>query len=261
MGREASELLTSRRSFQMKYWLQLSIILAAIAILPATSYVMAGEEKKESGEKPFYVGAFGGYSFPVDATNVEGRGAVDGVSFSDIGLKQGWSGGLKFGWKVPGSYYGNERNNGFNWEFEYWYQNIHSKQQDVTATIPGVGSAQVSLSGANGHVHIFASNWILRRPTGMIQPYAGVGPSLVMANFSGSQSTSTSLGIGDESAIAFGLNMLVGTRVMFSKSLGVFAEFKHNRAFNLEFDTAQFDLNTTAVVGGLTLDFESISIP
>jgi hypothetical protein len=228
----------------MKFYRRLAISLAIMFLLPVNAYVMANEDKKESQEKPFYVGVFGGYSFPQDA-HLRPSDPTPGID-----IKGGLSGGLKTGWMLPGQTYGGW----FNWEFEYWYQNNRVKQQ----TFPGIGT----LSGANGHVHIFSSNFILRRPTGKIQPYVGLGPSLVYADVNGSDSTTSALGTGNQSATSFGLNFLVGTRVMFTDTLGMFVEYKRNTAFNAAFDDGgRYRFTTNAVAGGVTWDFESITLP
>jgi len=183
-------------------------------------------------EKPLYVGVFGGYSFPDDRHNAPA-------------FQNGWSGGVKAGWVLPPLSY----DRWFNWELEYWYQNMHLKQQNI---------GPFSLSGANGHVHTFASNFILRRPTGIIQPYIGAGPSIVYADFNGSQAAINSFGPSSSSTVVFGANFLVGTRIMFGNTLGVFAEYKRNWAI---FDKNRSDLHSNAAVGGLVWDFDYVSLP
>lgn len=223
----------------MRHWTRLAFILAIIFLLPVNSYVMASEDDKESHVKPLYVGVFGGVSFPQDAHLRPGAGLAPGID-----IKGGFSGGLKAGWVLPPLSYGNW----FNWELEYWYQNNKVKQ---FGAIPG----------ANAHVHIFSSNFILRRPTGKIQPYIGVGPSLVYADFNGSDTTASAFGQANQSASSLGLNFLVGTRVMFTDSLGMFVEYKRNTAFNAAFDSGTYRFTTNAVAVGVTWDFDSISLP
>jgi len=183
-------------------------------------------------EKPLYVGVFGGYSFPDNRSNAPE-------------FQNGWSGGVKAGWVLPPLSY----DRWFNWELEYWYQNIHIKQQ---------GMGQNSLSGANGHVHTFASNFILRRPTGVFRPYVGAGPSIVLVDVNGPQATINSLGANGASAVTFGVNFLVGTRIMFGNTLGVFAEYKRNWAI---YDRGRSDLHANAGVGGLVWDFDYFALP
>ena len=226
----------------MKFYRRLAMSLAIMFLLPMTGYVMAKETKEESQVKPLYVGVFGGLSFPQDAHVRPG-------DTPGIDMQGGFSGGLKAGWVLPPLSY----DNWFNWELEYWYQNNRIKQQ----TIPGVGT----ISGANGHTHIFSSNFIFRRPTGKIQPYIGVGPSLVYADINGSDSTASAFGTGNQTATSLGLNFLVGTRVMFTDSLGMFVEYKRNTAFNAAFDSGRYRFTTNAVAVGLTWDFESVSLP
>lgn len=222
----------------MKLYRRLAMSLAIMALLPVNAYAMANEDKKESPEKPFYVGVFGGVSFPQDMHT-----PISSAS-PGIDMKGGLSGGLKTGWALPGQTYGGW----FNWEFEYWYQNNRLKQLGP-------------LSGANSHVHIFSSNFILRRPTGKIQPYVGVGPSLVYADVNASDSTTSAVGIGNQSATSLGLNFLVGTRVKFTDTFGMFVEYKRNTALNAAFDTGRYRFTTNAVAVGLAWDFESITLP
>ena len=221
----------------MKFYRRLMISLAIMLLLPTTGYVMAKEAKQEPQVKPLYLGVFGGLSFPQDAHLRPG----DSIT---IDMQGGFSGGLKAGWVLPPLSY----DNWFNWELEYWYQNNRVKQFGP-------------LPGANGHTHIFSSNFILRRPTGVIQPYIGLGPSLVYMDFNGPNNAVTAFGPEGQSTTAFGLNLLVGTRVKFTDSLGMFVEFKRNTAFNAAFDSGRYSLTTNAVAVGLTWDFESVSLP
>ena len=221
----------------MKFYRRLVISLAIMLLLPTTGYVMAKEAKQEPQVKPLYLGVFGGLSFPQDAHLRPG----DSIT---IDMQGGFSGGLKAGWVLPPLSY----DNWFNWELEYWYQNNRVKQFGP-------------LPGANGHTHIFSSNFILRRPTGVIQPYIGLGPSLVYMDFNGPNNAVTAFGPEGQSTTAFGLNLLVGTRVKFTDSLGMFVEFKRNTAFNAAFDSGRYSLTTNAVAVGLTWDFESVSLP
>ena len=204
-----------------------------VATLSFTVLCGAMATSQAAEEKPLYVGVFGGYSFPDNRRNAP--------EFHD-----GWSGGLKAGWVLPPLSY----DRWFNWELEYWYQNIHTKQQ-------GIG--QNSQLGANGHVHTFASNFILRRPTGIFRPYAGVGPSIVFVDFNSPQASGNSSGAGGTSTVAFGANFLVGTRIMFANTLGVFAEYKRNWA--IFFDGDRSDLHSNAAVGGLVWDFDYFALP
>lgn len=221
----------------MKFYRRLMISLAIMLLLPTTGYVMAKEAKQEPQVKPLYLGVFGGLSFPQDAHLRPG----DSIT---IDMQGGFSGGLKAGWVLPPLSY----DNWFNWELEYWYQNNRVKQFGP-------------LPGANGHTHIFSSNFILRRPTGVIQPYIGLGPSLVYMDFNGPNNAVTAFGPEGQSTTAFGLNLLVGTRVKFTDSLGMFVEFKRNTAFNAAFDSGRYRFTTNAVAVGLTWDFESVSLP
>lgn len=229
----------------MTFYHRIAVSLAIIVLLPLNGYVMANEDNKESHVKPLYIGVFGGVSFPQDM-QLRPDSPPPGID-----MKGGFSGGLKAGWVLPYANY----DNWVNWELEYWYQNNRVKQM----VVPGVGA----LSGANGHFHIFSSNFVFRRPTGMIQPYVGVGPSLVYADLNGSDSnlTTSTFGTGNQSAVSLGLNFLVGTRVKFTDSLGLFVEYKRNTAFNAAFDNGRYSFTTNAVAAGLVWEFESVSLP
>ena len=207
----------------------LAFLILCVAM--TTAHAAEGKSGDVVEAKSFYVGVFGGYSFPDNVRN-------------GPELQNGWSGGVKAGWVLPPLSY----DRWFNWELEYWYQNINSKQQN-------------SLSGAYGHVHTFASNFIFRRPTGVFRPYAGVGPSIVFVDVNGPPATVNNLlggTDGNTSAVAFGANFLVGTRIMFGNTLGVFAEYKRNWAI---FDGGRSDLHTNAGVGGFVWDFDNLWLP
>jgi hypothetical protein len=226
----------------------LGILITSLALTIACEVSNAAEPVKEG--RPFYVGVFGGYSFP-ENVSFTGEGILQGLSFSDASMKNGWNGGLKLGWVLPTPSY----EGWLSWEFEYWYQNLGIKQQTLTITSIGGGQAQVT--GSKMDVHTFASNIVFRRPTGVIRPYVGVGPSLVYVDLR----DGPPLGNGTRSAAGFGINLLAGTRIMFTQYFGMFAEYKHNRAFDLKLNDVSFNLNSNAVVGGLVWDFDAFSLP
>ncbi len=87
-----------------------------------------------------------------------------------------------------------------------------------------------------------AFNSIIRWPKGPIQPYIGVGPSIVYSD-----------GIGGRDS-AFGLNMLVGTRILLGSRAFIFGEAKLNQS-ELEFDAASVTLRQQGLVAGLALTF------
>jgi len=68
-------------------------------------------------------------------------------------------------------------------------------------------------------------------------------------------------GAADTSSTAFGANVLVGTRIMFSKNFGMFTEYKRNWAFSLEFNGVRSDLNSNSLVGGLIWEFDNFWLP
>ncbi len=87
-----------------------------------------------------------------------------------------------------------------------------------------------------------AFNSILRWPIGPIQPYIGIGPSIVYSD-----------GIGGRDS-AFGLNMLAGTRILLGSRAFIFGEAKLNKS-ELDFDAATVTLTQRGLVAGIALAF------
>ena len=87
-----------------------------------------------------------------------------------------------------------------------------------------------------------AFNSILRWPKGPLQPYVGIGPSIVWSD-----------GIGGEDS-AFGLNALAGMRIVLGSRLFIFGEAKFNQS-NLDFPAASVKLTQRGLVAGVALAF------
>lgn len=85
-------------------------------------------------------------------------------------------------------------------------------------------------------------NSIFRIPKGPIQPYVGVGPSLVWSD-----------GIGGQ-AYGFGVNMLVGTRILLGSKAFLFGEYKRNHS-EMDFPAATVTVRQQGVVAGIALTF------
>lgn len=159
-------------------------------------------------DSKFYVGAYGGYTFPEE---------LGTRSMSNTGIY-----GLKAGFIPPPEI------TWFNLEGELF----------VTSHTVGAEGATAS---ANVGIMVVALNWILRYPGERIQPYLGVGPSVVWAQ-------SSQLGNSD---LSMGVNFVVGSRFALTKNMFLFGEYKHNRASIF----SGLDYRLHAAVGGIGLNF------
>lgn len=123
-------------------------ISGAVSVLCFTAFLLstAVSPVQAAGDKPFYVGIFGGIAMP-DDLNID-------PPDRDVKLKNSWALGAKAGYIFPQS----------DWlaaELEYFY--IAEQDSDE----PGVGGDFSS--------HNVMANILMRYPQGRIHPYAGVG--------------------------------------------------------------------------------------
>lgn len=188
----------------------------------------------------FYVAPFGGLTIAGELSDLKGRRATAGTTFSDLDLDNGGMLGLKLGFSPP------PKVTWFSWELEAFYSSPHVKQQTVTATSNGT-STSGEAPGSNLRHLVAAFNFVLRYPYGPVQPYAGIGPSIVWLR-------SSNPNTGTTSDSSLGLNLLAGTRIMMNDHIGGFIEFKHNRS-SFIFPALKGDVNLSAVVVGLVLGF------
>ena len=188
-----------------------------------------------------YVAAQAGVTFPGDLTNVEGIQTLQGVKTTDLALKTSMEEGIKIGYFLPGS---------LKWlgvETEAFYTNPHLKQQAImlSGSVGGQSFAPFSspIDGAHVRMATWAVNLIARYPGVHFQPYAGVGLGIFWARVSGNSAN----GIGTASDTSPGLNVLAGLRYLVSRHLGVFTEYKYNRAtFDFGQDGGPFPVDTKA---------------
>jgi len=196
-----------------------------------------------------YVAGEVGAGFPNDLKSVEGTGSIHGVQFSDISFKNTFIYGGKLGyffddpsWKWIGM------------ELEVFNSNPHIKQQTVTAAGGGATASTIA-NGAHVMVTTTALNLVMRYPSKLIEPYAGIGLAFVHAKLS-DETGSTS----DDSP---GLNVLAGLRGFLTKNLAVFGEVKYTYT-SFSFENAGATVgegitgiySTYGIVGGLSWHFK-----
>jgi opacity protein-like surface antigen len=169
-----------------------------------------------------YVALYGGKTAPHRFQEVHGTGALSSVELTDLN----WARSTVVGAKIGGFLPGNEGWLGI--ETEFFYTNPHIKQQDITFSAPGVTTTD-NFGGAHVRVMTWAVNWVVRYRGKWIQPYIGVGPAVFWARMSGAQAGTVPPDIGTGSDTSAGLNALAGIRLLFTKRLVLFAEYKYNR--------------------------------
>lgn len=130
---------------------------------------------------------------------------------SDLALKSSLAYGAKLGHYLDNLKY-------FGVETEAYTLTPDIKQQ--TVAINGVPAG--TISGSHLRVTTWAANVIYRYPGETFQPYAGVG----MGVFFASASNAT----GSDTSVSPGLNVLAGLRLMVTKQIGLFGEYKFNMA-------------------------------
>lgn len=190
-----------------------------------------------------YVAVFGGINLAQPLTNVHGLQDLSSVHLSDLDLARSPIYGVKAGLFLPSP------QSWFGLETEVFYSNPHVKQQPVTAT--GSKSGTDSLGGAHIRMTTWAFNWVARYPGERFQPYAGVGLGIFWARLSGNDYG------GSGSDTSLGLNALAGVRLLVTRHIGLFAEYKYNRAsFDLGGDVMLHTLyQAHNLVGGLSVHF------
>lgn len=191
-----------------------------------------------------YIGIYGGMAFPEDLSNVEGRGSLSGISFSDFDLKSGPLVGVKLGISGSGT---DSLMRWFGLELDVSYLRSKIKQQTLQASAGGL-SVNFPVDATNVHLITGAAHVLLKYPDGPFQPYLGVGPAAVHGRVSDSATFSSA------STTALGLSAVGGLRVLLSEHIGFFAEYKHIRA-GLEFEDVEGDVVVHGAVGGVNFVF------
>lgn len=191
-----------------------------------------------------YVGLYGGMAFPNALDNVEGRGSLSGITFSDFDLKSGPIVGAKVGIIGPGS---NSIARWFGLEVDVSYTQSKIKSQNVQASFLGT-TISFPIDETKVHLITGALHFIAKYPEGPFQPYIGAGPAAVHARNSESNTFSSG------STTSLGFSGVGGFRLLFSEHIGLFAEYKHIRA-TVEGEDLEADAVVHAGVGGINFVF------
>lgn len=189
-----------------------------------------------------YIAGMAGYTAPGELTDVELTGPAAGISLSDLDTKDAVAYGGKIGFFFPNATW-------LGIETEVYNTTPHVKQQSVTASGSGVSVPLGTVPGFNTRVLTWGINAVVRYPGKVFQPYAGVGLGVFFAEakFQGQS----------ESDTAPGVNALAGIRLMVTKNLGIFAEYKYNRAtfsFPNQFGI-ETDYSANHFMGGISIHF------
>ncbi len=182
-------------------------------------------------EARVYVAVYGGLAFPEDLTDVTlrpGNTSVPNLELSGLGDDDAN--------KLDGTIMGGKV--GFIPERDFTWFGLEA---EVFVAPSRIKPGQTFGSEAFTVVTV-AFNSIIRWPKGPIQPYFGIGPSIVYSD-----------GLGGEDS-AFGLNALVGTRILLGNRLFIFGEAKFNQS-SLDFPAASVKLRQQALVAGVALAF------
>jgi opacity protein-like surface antigen len=186
-----------------------------ILILSATTAQVARAETYVAGQ----VGA----TLPQNLSDIDFTGMAAGLTSSDLKLKES----LMYGAKV-GHYFESAKWLGI--ELEAFNSTPHVKQQDVTISAPGVGSASGNLTGATLRMTTVALNLVARYQAGQFEPYVGAGIGAFFAHLKETTPPGSS-----QSSMTPGLNTQVGLRYRITPQMAVFSEWKFNYT-RLDFD-------------------------
>ncbi len=213
----------------MLAWLFPGLIVAHLMSLPARA--------------EFYVAGALGPQLANNFGEVRTTGTTPGNNLTDLNLTKSLVGNLKAGFYFPSVPW-----LGFQVESFYAAPTIKEQASRVTGAVNG----SVLFGETDLRVLTIAYNVMVRARLGSFEPYAGVGPALMLYQAKGEGGT-TSWGR------APGFNALAGYRSYFTKdkNCALFVEWKYNRA-RLSFDNV---IDPTLGLGrGLKGDYEAHQI-
>lgn len=204
---------------------------ALLASVVAVLSLVAPWDTARAEEARVYIGVYGGLAFSEDLQ--DGRRVPSGSALPDLDL-------AGFGddddHKLDGTIMGGKV--GFLPEPEFTWFGLEAEVFVAPNRVKGgqpFGDEELTIVTVG-------FNSILRIPKGPIQPYVGAGPSLVWSD-----------GIGGPET-AFGLNLLVGTRIYLGGRLFLFGEAKRNES-TMEFPAARVKVRQQGIVAGIALTF------
>ncbi len=194
----------------------------------------------------WYVGAYGGLSYPGAFTNVtlsdpNLSGGIRDARINDLELHTSLAGGLKAG------YFFAER----PWlgiEGDVFTLKPDVKQQDV---VGGRARGPVfvdTLQGIPLRLTTVAANIIIRSPSmsDVFQPYGGMGYALFLAH--------SSQGGESNLHLSHGFNLFAGARYVLTEQSALFGEFKYNRT-TLRFSDIRGNYDAQLFVFGVMWHF------
>ena len=220
-------------------------ILVACGIISSLSTVMSSLFTA-AAQAEWYVGGYGGLSYPgpfsnVTLSNPTLGGGVSDARVNDLELKSSLAGGVKLGY-----FFANRPWLGV--ETDVFTLKPDVKQQDVVGGKAGGPVFVDTLGRIPLRLTTWAANIVIRSPSlsEVFQPYGGMGYALFMAN---------STVDGESNVhISHGFNMFAGARYVLTKEWSVFGEFKYNRT-TLRFSNIRGDYGAQTFVFGLMWHF------
>ncbi len=175
-----------------------------------------------------YVAGQFGVTLPQSLSN--GKVTQDGfggLDLSDQGLKSS----AMLGGKI-GHYFAKARWLGI--ETGLSYTTPHLKQGSITFSGPGGSSPSPILSGLHHRVVAWDTDVIFRYPGYRLQPYFGIGPSILFARLKDSD------GATGQSSKALGFNVEGGLQYYLTRQWTLFGEGKYTRA-RMNYSSAHSD--------------------
>ena len=175
-----------------------------IAILFSTSLCQA---------EPYIAGMVGG-TFESKSSNIEFKDSrlVPGITSTALDHDPSVAYGGKVGYFFDSLPW-------LGGEIEGYSSTPDIKQQGTTITIPNVGNLPTTFTKTDLRMTVIGFNALVRYPHPTVQPYLGAGLGIFIADFPGQQTNAEP-----------GLNGLAGVRLKITEHVGLFVEYKYNRA-------------------------------
>lgn len=200
-----------------------------------------------TAQAEWYVGAYGGLSYPGAFSNVTLSdptlgGGVSGARVNDLELKSTLAGGVKAG------YFFTDR----PWlgiETDVFTLKPDVKQQDVVGGKAGGPVFVETLPRIPLRLTTWSANLVIRSPSlsNTFQPYGGMGYALFIANSSQAGESNIHL--------SHGFNMFAGARYVLTEKWALLGEFKFNRT-TLRFSEIRGDYGAQTFVFGVMWNFD-----
>jgi opacity protein-like surface antigen len=190
----------------------------------------------------WYVGGYGGLSYPGAFTNVTINdpflnGGIRDARVNDLELHISPVGGVKVGYMFADRPW-------LGIEADVFTLKPDVKQQDVVGGKARGPAFVDTLRGIPLRVTTMAANIIIRSPSmsDVFEPYAGMGYAIFLAN--------SSQGGESNLHVSHGFNLVAGARYTLTENWALFGEFKYNRA-TLRFSDIRGNYDTQLFVLGI----------